>query len=61
MNLSGPGITYAFLIIPLAFALVVVFQGIDKISNNKPDGYVVLGFGIVFCILIAAAFFLFIR
>jgi hypothetical protein len=61
MNLSGPGVTYAFLIIPSAFALIVVIQGVDKISHSKPDGYVVLGFGIVFCILIAAAYFLFIR
>jgi chromate transport protein ChrA len=61
MNLSSPGVTYAFLIVPSAFALVVVFQGIDKISHGKSDGSVVLGFGIVFCLLIAAAYFLFIR
>jgi len=61
MDLSGPGITYVFLIIPSLFALVVVAQGVDKISHNKPDGYVALGFGVVFCILIAAAYFLFIR
>jgi hypothetical protein len=61
MNLSSPGVTYAFMLIPSMFALVVVIQGIDKITHNKPDGYVALGFGIVFCILIAAAYFLFIR
>jgi len=61
MNLSSPGITYAFLIIPSLFALVVVIQGIDKVSHNKPDGKVALGFGVVFCILIATAYFLFIR
>lgn len=61
MNLSGPGVTYAFMIIPSLFAVVVVVQGIDKIAHNKQDGYVALGFGIVFLILIAAAYFLFIR
>jgi len=61
MDLSGPGVTYAFMLIPSLFAFVVVVQGINKIAHNKPDGYVVLGFGIVFFILIAAAYFLFIR
>jgi len=61
MSLSGAGVTYAFMIVPSLFALIVVIQGIDKISHNRPDGYVALGFGIVFFILIAAAYFLFIR
>ena len=61
MDLSGPGLTYAFLIIPSLFALVVVVQGIDKIYHNKPDGNVTLGFGVAFCILIVAAYFFFIR
>ena len=61
MNVSSSGITYAFMIIPSLFALIVVLQGVDKVSHNRPDGYVALGFGIVFFILIAAAYFLFIR
>ena len=61
MDLSGPGITYAFLIIPSLFALVVLLQGFDKISHGKNEGYIALGFGIAFFILIAAAYFLFIR
>lgn len=61
MDVSGSGITYAFMIIPSLFALIVVLQGVDKVSHNRPDGYVALGFGIVFFILIAAAYFLFIR
>ena len=62
MDLAESGITYAFLIIPSAFALVVLMQGIDKIRHNQTtEGYVALGFGIVFFILIAAAYFLFIR
>ena len=61
MDLSGPGIIYAFLIIPSLFALVVILQGIEKISHQNKEGYVALGFGIFFVILIAAAYFFFIR
>ena len=61
MDLSGPGITYAFLIIPSLFALVVLIQGVEKLSHGKSEGYVAVGFGIVFFILIAAAYILFIR
>jgi hypothetical protein len=61
MDLSGPGIIYAFLIIPSLFALVVFVQGFNKLSQGKSEGYVAIGFGIFFLILIAAAYFLFIR
>ncbi|HUD20080.1 MAG TPA: hypothetical protein VMR81_06590 [Patescibacteria group bacterium] len=61
MNLSGPGITYVFLIIPSIFALVVVIQGIEKLTRDDHEGYVALGFGIFFLILIAAAYVLFIQ
>jgi hypothetical protein len=58
---SDSGIIYAFLIIPSLFALVVLIQGIEKIVNNNKDGYVALGFGIFFILLIAAAYIFFIR
>jgi len=61
MDISGPGITYAFLIIPSFFAVVVLLQGFEKLIHHNKEGYVVLGFGIIFLILIAAAYFLFIR
>lgn len=61
MDLSGPGVTYAFLIIPSFFALVVLLQGVEKLTHHNKEGYVALGFGIFFLILIAAAYFLFIR
>ena len=35
MDLSGPGVTYAFLIIPSLFALVVFIQGVEKLSQGK--------------------------
>jgi hypothetical protein len=61
MDLSSPAITYVFLIIPALFAGVVLLQGIQKYREGKSEGYVAIGFGIVFLILIAAAYFLFIR
>ncbi|OGG12020.1 hypothetical protein A2Z00_03225 [Candidatus Gottesmanbacteria bacterium RBG_13_45_10] len=61
MNFSGPGLTYVFLVIPSIFALVVVLQGIEKLTRNDKEGWVALGFGVLFIILIAAAYFLFIR
>ncbi len=61
MDFSGPGLTYAFLIIPSFFALVVVLQGFEKLAKQEKEGWVALGFGIFFFILIAAAYFLFIR
>ena len=59
--MNDQGLTYAFLIIPSLFALVVVMQGFEKLSHHNKEGYVVLGFGVLFFILIAAAYFFFIR
>jgi len=61
MNLSGPGITYLLMVIPTLFALVVIGQGIYKVTKQESDGGVVVGFGVVFLALIAAAYFLFIQ
>jgi len=61
MNLSGSGVTYAFLIVPSLIALVVVIQGIEKLVKQEPDGGVAIGFGLFFMVLIAAAYFLYIK
>ena len=61
MDLSGSGVTYAFLVVPSLIAIVVVFQGIEKMTNHEPDGGVAFGFGIFFLVLIAAAYFLYIK
>jgi hypothetical protein len=61
MDLSGSGVTYAFLIVPALIALVVIIQGIEKVSKQESDGGVAIGFGIFFMVLIAAAYFLFIK
>ncbi|MBI3559741.1 hypothetical protein HY087_01265 [Candidatus Gottesmanbacteria bacterium] len=61
MNLSGPGITYLLMVIPTLFALVVVGQGVQKISKEESDGGVVLTFGIAFLAVVVGAYFFFIR
>lgn len=59
--MSDSGIIYAFLIIPSLFALVVIVQGIEKLVHDNKEGYVALGFGIFFIVLIGAAYLFFIR
>jgi len=61
MDFQSPGISYALLVIPSLFALVVVGQGMAKLTKHEADGGIVLGFGIALLVLIAAAYFLFIR
>ncbi len=61
MDLSGSGITYAFLIVPSLIALVVIIQGIEKMVKQEPDGKVAIAFGFLFLILIAAAYYLYIK
>ncbi len=61
MDFSTSAITYALLIIPTFFALTVCAQGITKLVKGETDGPVAIGFGIFLLVLIAAAYFLFIR
>ncbi|MBI5448946.1 hypothetical protein HY948_01365 [Candidatus Gottesmanbacteria bacterium] len=61
MNLTGPGTTYILLVIPALFAGAVMVQGIYKIIRHESDGKIALGFGVLFCLLILAAYFLFIK
>lgn len=61
MDLSGPGVNYILLMIPTLFALAVTGQGLYKIHKSEEDGKVVFGFGIMFFLLIIAAYIFFIR
>ncbi len=61
MDFSGPGVTYAFMIVPSLIALVVVLQGIEKLTHRDPEGGVAIGFGILFLVLIVAAYYLYIK
>lgn len=59
--MSDSGIIYAFLIIPSLFALVVLIQGIEKLVHDNKEGFVAIGFGLFFLVLIALAYIFFIR
>lgn len=59
--LSRPEFSYIFLVIPAFFALTVVGQGMEKMTKKQEDGPVAFGFGIFLCVLIAAAYWFFIR
>jgi len=59
--MQEPALTYILLVIPTLFALAVVGQGIYKISKQEKEGPVALGSGIIFLMLIAAAYWLFIK
>jgi hypothetical protein len=61
MDFSGPGVTYAFMIIPSAFVVVVIIQGIEKVVKHEQGGTVGIIFGILFLLLIVAAYFLYIK
>ncbi len=61
MDFSGPGVTYALLLIPTLFAVTVMVQGVVKLANGQKDGPVALGFGLLCLMLIAAAYWFFIR
>jgi len=61
MDFSGSGVMYAFLIVASMIAFVVIIQGIEKLTKQEPDGGVAIGFGLFFMILIAAAYFLYIK
>lgn len=57
MNGADSGLTYAFLIIPLLFAVVVGAQGIQKLQHKDKEGYVSIGFGAFFVLVIIVAYF----
>lgn len=61
MDVNSSAITYALLVIPTLFALVVIVQGIGKLSRSEKDGPVAVGVGAFLLILIAVSYFLFIR
>ena len=61
MNLQGPGLTYILMVIPTLFSLAVVGQGIYKMARQQPNGGVAFGFGMICLVLVAAAYFFFIR
>ncbi len=61
MDLFSPALIYAFLLVPMLFALTVTGQGIYKITKDEDDGTIVLGLGIFLLVLIVVVYFWFIR
>lgn len=61
MDTSSQVIIYSLLGIPTLFAFTVSIQGIIKLTKGDKDGAVATGFGVFLFVLIAAAYFLFIR
>lgn len=61
MDFTDSAITYALLVFPTLFAFTILFQGMSKLAREEPDGPVAIGVGIFLLVLIAAAYFLFIR
>ncbi|MEK7577745.1 MAG: hypothetical protein AAB492_03985 [Patescibacteria group bacterium] len=61
MDFSSQAITYAMLLIPSFFAMTVIAQGIIKMTREEADGIVAVGIGIFLLILIAGAYWFFIR
>jgi hypothetical protein len=61
MDFNEVGLTYILLLLPILFALTVFSQGLRKLKDNNPDGWIAIGFSIVTVMLIIAAYFLFIR
>ncbi len=61
MDYTDAALSYALLLIPLGFAGIVIGQGVSKIKKKEESGKVILGMGIVFLLLIPAAYMLLTR
>lgn len=61
MDFADAGLTYALLVIPIFFAFAVTGQGLYKLSKHDDSGKIITGFGVLFFVLIVAAYFFFIR
>lgn len=61
MDFSSSAVTYAMLLIPSLFAFTVIVQGIVKLTREEADGGVAIGIGFFLLMLIAGAYWFFIR
>lgn len=61
MDYTDAALSYALLLIPLGFSGVLVAQGVSKIKKKEESGKVILGMGVLFLLLIPAAYFLLTR
>lgn len=59
--MSGPAINYILLVIPAVFSVVVIAQGLYKISREEKDGPTIFIFGAIFLTLVFATYWFFIK
>lgn len=60
MTLNDPAIFFLGIVLPGLFALTLIVEGITKVLRDEP-GWVPLVLGVIFFIVIAAAYFFFLR
>ena len=61
MNYTNAALSYGLLLIPTIFAVVVMSQGVYKITKKDESGKTILGMGIFFLILIPFVYFFLIK
>lgn len=61
MDFSKQALTYAFLLLPTLFALVVFLHGINKLTKNEDGSISEVIFGVFLMLLVVATYFMFIR
>lgn len=61
MDSTNAAVTYGLLLLPALFSLAVVGQGVYKIQKGEESGKIIVGFGLLFLLLIPAAYFFLIR
>lgn len=58
MDYTDAAISYALLIIPIGFASVMIAQGVAQIKRKEPSGKIIFGMGVLFLLIVPAAYML---
>lgn len=61
MNNTTAALTYALLIIPAIFSVVVIGQGVYKMKKQDKSGLITVALGISFLLLIPVGYMMFIH
>jgi hypothetical protein len=61
MNNTTAGLTYALLIIPAIFSVVVIGQGVYKMKKQEKSGLITVILGVSFLLLIPVGYMMFIH
>lgn len=57
MDYTDAALTYALLLIPLGFSGVVIAQGVSKLKKKEPGGKAIMIMGILFLLIVPAAYY----